>query len=404
VVSEELVGLAPVHYAYDDQGRVSQVEQHGATTAFTYGKDGMLASVTDPLGHTERYEQDANGRTTAVVQADESRVEGEYSGSNAVRAITVPDRARHSFGIGPAGLIQSYTPPTREVFRYSYNPFLELESVKLPTNDQLQIAFERRTGRLLSLSHAASNVMFGYDGSKPLVQSLTSAEGILQFTYDGSVLTDSSLTGAVTGEVTRRYDENGWVQTQSVAGVEQLLSYDDDGLLVSVGREGLTRDAATGDVTKTTLRSFVDAYVRDKVGRVVSYRATFKSSELYAREDERDLLGRVVKRTEQTGTESHVLEYDYDERGRLVEVRRDGQSSESYRYDQNGNRTSALRDGQMLNARFGAADEMLSQGNLALTYDGVGNLTSDSQGHQYSYDAIGQLRRVMYRTARSSSM
>jgi len=179
VVSEEIGGLAPFHYVYDAQGRISQVEQLGATTRFTYGQDGTLASVTDALGHTQRYEHDANGRTTAVVQADGSRIEGEYSGSDAVRAITVPNGARHNFGIGAAGLIQSYTPPANEAFSYSFNPFLELESVKLPTNDQLHIAYERGTGRPLSVSHAADNVTFGYDGKNPLLQSLTSAETCL---------------------------------------------------------------------------------------------------------------------------------------------------------------------------------------------------------------------------------
>jgi len=78
----------------------------------------------------------------------------------------------------------------------------------------------------------------------------------------------------------------------------------------------------------------------------------------------------------------------------LAEVRKDGRSFERYRYDANGNRTSAIRDGQMLSARVGVGDEMLSQGSLALTYDAAGNLTSDSQGHRYTYDALGQLRRV----------
>jgi RHS repeat-associated protein len=406
VIAEELVGTAPIQYRYDERGRVIQVEQLGAGTSFGYGDDGALETITDALGRTQRYEHDANGRTTAVVLADDARIELTYDASDQLKTLSPPGRARHAFQIGQGGVLQSYERPqsggtSEPAFSYAYDKFLQLESVSDRDGEMLRLSFEPATGRPLRIQHEAGGVTLAYDDRTAAVRQVTAGDTVLDFSYDGTLLTSIAASGAVAGTVSRRYDRSGWVESQAVAGRTSTFARDADGLLVTAGELTLARDPTTGAITGTSLAGVVDAYSYDGAGRITDYSATSMGVELYARGDERDALGRVVRRTERVQGEERLLEYDYDLRGRVVAVRVDGETSESYAYDANGNRVRSAYLGQPeLEASFGASDELLRYGGTSFTHDAAGNLTSSSDGARYSYDALGQLRRATTSTGK----
>src|SRR6185295_12549956 len=66
--------------------------------------------------------------------------------------------------------------------------------------------------------------------------------------------------------------------------------------------------------------------------------------------------------------------------------------SESYGYDRYGNLTQITTDGTSIALPANAATNRLSS-TLGVTYDAVGNLTTDPSGTSYSYDAANMLRQ-----------
>src|SRR5690606_28724280 len=63
-----LGALAPVAYTYDDDGRVASVTvgtgAYARNVTLAYGDDGLVESITDPLGRMQSFGYDAAGRVT----------------------------------------------------------------------------------------------------------------------------------------------------------------------------------------------------------------------------------------------------------------------------------------------------------------------------------------------------
>jgi len=99
-----------------------------------------------------------------------------------------------------------------------------------------------------------------------------------------------------------------------------------------------------------------------------------------------------------------VYEYDYDDRGRLVEVIKEGVIVEAYAYDANGNRTLQTSTEVGVDAEsaiYTAGDQLESRGTTTYTYDANGRLNGKVEEAQdgpalttYLYGSQGQLLQV----------
>lgn len=58
---------------------VTEIDALGSVTRFEYDRFGLLLSQTSPLGHISRYEYDENGRTTVTVRPDGRQSTAEYN-------------------------------------------------------------------------------------------------------------------------------------------------------------------------------------------------------------------------------------------------------------------------------------------------------------------------------------
>lgn len=122
--------------------------------------------------------------------------------------------------------------------------------------------------------------------------------------------------------------------------------------------------------------------------------------------DARDLLGRIVTKTENFsvgGVSSSVdIGYEYDERGRLRNVTANDLPQESFDYDSNGNRTAftpAMGAGRI--GKYDDQDRLLYYGSAA-GWDSVnGRVSSTPQvgDIQYTYGANGELAQRSVRSA-----
>lgn len=87
---------------------------------------------------------------------------------------------------------------------------------------------------------------YTYAASSREVESMTSSDGVTAtYTRDGSLVTGVTYSGTLQCAVTRAFNSDFLVVTESVNGASALsYTYDPDGLLTGAGPMTLTHDAA----------------------------------------------------------------------------------------------------------------------------------------------------------------
>ena len=263
---------------------------------------------------------------------------------------------------------------------------------------------------------------FGPDSGRLATIETSDGERVA-WTWDGPLLVAERWTGPVTGEVTRTWSRDFRVASETVAvGTEGgtdsarqasagedpvparsdtvTFSYDDDGLLVRAGQLALARNLATGRVEALELGGVSDRVAWSAYGEVSDYQVTAGGESLWAWRLERDVLGRVVRRTEEGGAGPRVTEYIYDEADRLSGVKEDGVRTWTFTYDANGNRVGTEGPEGALSAEYDEQDRLVRWGETRYEYDAHGRLTTRTETStgsttRYRHDAMGALREVL---------
>ncbi|MFO0551213.1 MAG: hypothetical protein U0271_22680 [Polyangiaceae bacterium] len=102
----------PVSLVYDGFGRVVSTAQGTRVTTRTYGADGLVASVTDPLNQTTSYTRDAIGRILTDSRPDSAVTETLWTADGQLAALTPPGAQEHAMTYNVFDLLASYQPPT----------------------------------------------------------------------------------------------------------------------------------------------------------------------------------------------------------------------------------------------------------------------------------------------------
>jgi YD repeat-containing protein len=115
VVQREVGGLAAIHYAYDDQGRVVLQTQGSGNdarrTQFFYGNDGLLSGITDALGRSLSLQRDAAGRVVQGLLPGARTIGFVQDPNGNLVSLTPPGRPAHTIGYDRRDLETHYTPP-----------------------------------------------------------------------------------------------------------------------------------------------------------------------------------------------------------------------------------------------------------------------------------------------------
>ena len=228
-------------------------------------------------------------------------------------------------------------------------------------------------------------------------ETLTSPDAEnLTFTYDGPLVTTQSLTGQVAGSTSLTYNDDLRIKEATTAGSTVSYTYDPDGLLTSVGDLTLLNDSASGLLAGLTLGNTATQITRDSYAEPSSVATNALGGERYRLNLSRDALGRITTKQEIRDGATTTWSYTYDAAGRLEHVGKDGSTYAAYTYDQNGNRTSTVKQGAPTYAGFDARDRMTTQGDLDLTYNQNGELTTkrnrtSGQETTLTYSTYGDL-------------
>jgi len=401
ISSVQVGALLPLQFAYDTNGRLSTIAQGTRVSTFTYDANGFLATSTDPLKQTTAYTHDAAGRLKTQTLADGRLITYGYDANGNLTSLTPPGTLAHDFSYTAVDEMSSYTPPTvpgTGMTSYSYNTDRDLTTITRPDGQALQFGYDN-AGRLASATTPTETITYSYDANTGNLSSATITGGeALAYSYNGPLPTSSALTGTVVGTVSRTYNNNFWVTSESInSGNTINFSYDNDGLVTKAGSLTLKLDPKDGLITGTTLGRATDTRKYDTFGELTGYTAKYGTTNLLSDSFTRDADGRISTKTETISGKKNTYTYIYDLTGRLTTVKKNGVIVSNYTYDSNSNRMTATTSSGTVTGTYDAQDRLLTYGNASYTYTANGELASQSVGSQtttYTYDVLGNLTTV----------
>jgi RHS repeat-associated protein len=403
VVREQVNGLLPANYNYDERGRLSSVTQGIGTdtrsSSLDYDSDGSLATITDPLGRTVEFEYSEAGRMTQQILPGGRLVRYAYDANNNITNITPDGRPTHTFAYTPVDLQSAYTPPkvgkkTTKTL-YKYNTDRQLTSIKRPDKQTVKLGYDS-AGRLSAVSKA--NLSYDYDATTGNLKTITRDGSNLSYGFDGTLLTDETWDGDITGSVGRTFDNNFRITSNSVNGTNTInFQYDDDGLLTQSGGLILSRNAQNGLITGSTLGNTTDTWSYNGFGEPTDYNGSYNGTPIDHIQYVRDKLGRIIEKTETVEGTTDTYGYTYDLAGRLTEITKNDTTIARYTYDSNGNRLTYTDSGGTINGSYDDQDRLMRYGTTEYKYTGNGELLKKTSGGlktTYKYDVLGNLTAV----------
>jgi RHS repeat-associated protein len=382
----EYPGRMPITFTYDDRGRVAAVDEGGRTTRSSYDpQSGSLLKVENPLGQATSVERDGALRTTAFVHADGARSLLAWSPMDDLVGVTPPGKGQHVMDFGKDGNEVRYTPPGGAPLAFSYDLDRALASVTNEDGSASSLGYDT-AGRVTSVTYPGGPLGVAYDPKTGQLRTLTTPGSSLAIDYDGLLVRGVTATGPASGTVTFTYDGMLRRGSEQVSTSTIKYGYDHDGLLTQAGSMAVGRESASGLIAGIDLVNAAQRFTHTPFGELATYRSQGAGGNVLDVALTYDVLSRIVDRVE-NGAAWH---YDYDVRGRLTRVRKNGADVTTYAYDANGNRA----DG---GAVIDAQDRVLSMNGATYTYSAAGErLTRTTGAGQtlYTYDGRGHLQSV----------
>ncbi|MEX2137833.1 MAG: DUF6531 domain-containing protein, partial [Pirellulales bacterium] len=354
------------HFTYDAFGRLILTSADGGAEALSFQYDSAGGvTIADATSRKTFLAYGLNGRLEQVRDGDGRTVNFDNCDCGHLRAL-----------IGPSG----------ERYNYDYDTRGNLTGIRDPLRHDVAFEYDATFNQITSVIDARGNGMqYGYDERGNLTSITSEEDSRERYTYDdaGNLLTYSNRRGQT---ITYTYNAVGQVtgkDNPDTPGVDYVYSYDTAGNLVSAtdhaGTTKMQYEPATNFLTRIDYPGglfFTFAY--DALGR-----RTQRTDQGGHEENlTYDAVGRLDVMTDENDT--LIVDYDYDDAGRLSRKKLGNGVFTEYTYDNAGNILSLVNrrvDGSIL-SRFD------------YTYDASGNrvsMTTLDYAFIYGYDPLGQL-------------
>jgi RHS repeat-associated protein len=394
--STTVPGLLPTTFGYDARGRPISTTTGARTTAVTYNGKGFVDTLTLPDLRTMHYTYDDVGRITTKLFPGNITIALDYDANGNMTALTNPSAVSYGFDYTGVNLRKTMTMPLSGIYAYAYDKERNLKSVTFPSGKQLGMIY---LGSLLrSATSPEGTTSYNYLCGQNLTDITRGAESV-SYAYDGALLTRDVRTGLLSQSIAYVYNSDFNVASITYAGASQILGYDNDGLLTASSPFTITRDMQNGLPLALSDGMFTERRSYSGYGELDSLSYSIGSANPYAYVLSRDAAGRVTQRQEVVGDVGKTYEYNYDEAGRLAEVKKDGAIVESYTYDVNGNRQTETNTIRSVNRSYTVSpeDRIITAGSATYQFDVDGFLTSRTAGSlttTYQYSSRGELLSV----------
>jgi RHS repeat-associated protein len=393
-------------FTRDVSGRMIQITEpvSGAFLKYSYNADGLLESVSEPLGRQVKFTYDANRNLTTITDA-----------AGQTTTYTYNEHGQTLTGTNVEG-VTYFTNTYGDEFK------ITAQDDALPNNQVSTLNYDKsKPGRIVTTltNGNGETEIFTYDENYHLLSYQDGEGNITTHTYDTNGKR-TSTTDANNNTTRFEYDANGNLTTRTdAAGNTTRMVYDDNSNLLSVTNAlGKTSTFSYDDNNNRT--SVTDAlgnttrYTYNSHGQVVTETGPSGAVTTYEYENglpvrvtdpegntqtlRYDAAGRLISTTD---AEGHTTTFAYDGVNRLVSVTDALNRTVSMTYDSRDNLlTSTDAKGYVTRRHYDGNGNLISQINALAQktryeYDGEGRLVKviDAKGHvtQLGYDAKGRL-------------
>lgn len=410
---------------YDAQDRrLKWTNEVGQVVTHTYDKNGNLTTLGDAGGNTTTYDYDNNDRLVSVLNRNFEPFSYQYDSMGRLKLLTSPDAASVGYGYDTAGNMRYITNSLGEVRTNYFDENGRLTAVVDPLG-QTNVHQHDDQGRVTATITPEGNIReFAYDSSHRVVAFEGSGGRPTHLQFDGrgwvtnmTVLEPGATTslqrnglGQVTKIITPRgdqwtfaYDTSGRPTSQTDPAGKTTTSTHDNRNRVStitypdgLGSVQLTYNGV-GEVTRRLFSDGLDLnYTFDDLGRLtgvngvtVAYDPEGRINSCNGIVNSIDSKGRITVMEVAPGKS---VTYTYDAMGRVTQVSDWAGGSTTFTYDATGKLTGITRPNGLITTYTHNKDGRLSglfvNNNLCelqFTYDGEGNLTSDSRHQPLEY-------------------
>jgi RHS repeat-associated protein len=341
------------HLTYDTNGNIKTVTNpENETTTFTHDERGLLTAITNPLGHTTEFAYDSEGNLTRLTDPLGNRWHHDYDLAN--RKIAETD-------------------PLGRTTHYDYDAIDRLVRITDASGGVTDIAYTS-TGKLETVTDAKGAVIETntYDLMGNLKTRTDSQGRTHHYDYD------------LNNNLTRHTDPKGQVTNYSYDALDRLTRIiDADGRTTQYhydlgGRLVLVHDTVSGETRYTY-------DILDRLTRELTDRGMIE----YQYDAANQLTRRILNG-------SDVTDYEYDNAGRLTEIRH---TAPSYAGATNEDAPSPIA--------YGAAQQMEGEGwgegqtqEITFKYDTAGQMIAQTGSNgitqAYTYDSAGRLTEIVY--------
>ncbi|MBU4405659.1 MAG: Ig-like domain-containing protein [Candidatus Aminicenantes bacterium] len=426
-------------YSHNEAGNPLTAMEGGHTTKFDYNTDGLVKTVTMPMGNKKEFfydsgnaERRARGNVLRVVETPDSRGGGTLTtvytyepNTNQVISMTDPKGNITTYNRqNAAGNLDSVVAPLNTIYSYFYSQYGQVTQVTDPkgsitsydyyseaaptgngaTSDSGRALDGKEGGYLREVNVDKDgdkiSQLFAYDNAGNIVSQID-GEGILAEMVVDHFNQVKSITrgmGEASLSTFYTYDNNGNVETKSESGITETYHHNLANRPIDMTRVG-------GSLTQL----FIYGYDLNFNLRTITYPRGNKDSFEY---DERDLLkyktlGNITKleytydnngnQTHFTDGESKVWQTDFDGHDRIIRKIDPLQNAITYELDNNSNLTGVSGPENLLISNHYNELNQLRSSTIAnnitngFRYDPAGNMDqyTTPNGHNWNYQASG---------------
>ncbi len=383
---EEITGLHPTSYSYDNKGRLIATKTGDRQQQISYDSRGNIASLTDEEGKVTRFGYDPVDRLLKTTTPSGAELQYQYDQNGNITVFSTPTANDHKFTFNRVNKTTAYTSALGSATRYEYDLERKLQKVSYPSGKYKKNNY---TGGLVtSVETPEGTSEFEYDCLENL-NKVTYGSETINYSYDGSLLTGIAYAGILNQNISLDYDNDLRISQLNYADGNQALIYDKDGLLTNRGKFTIDRNADNGLPMTVKDSSLEIGRQYNAYGDLTQEATNINGNALFSYATTRNKIGKIITKTETIAAQSIKYEYNYDADGRLIEVIKNANSVETYQYDANGNRTDT---------NVNKDDQVISYQGINYQYDDDGYLSSkqDTNGTTtYEYGIFGELKKVV---------
>ena len=383
-----------VRYGYDQYNRLAWSEIERLRHQIRHDERGRVIGIHSTRGWT-RFERDPAGWIRAIVDSADNETRIERRADGRIEAIVYP-------------VVDGHAPTERR--RYDRDGHLVACSWHDDGASAIEVQYERDSaGRIGAITSDDGKVLVGWDPETGVLSEMHTSDGdSIQWSWDGDMCTAEISEGRAAARIERVHDEGRRVISRSVNGVAVTRAHGPDGWLSMVGPLVVDRNRSARQPTGYRLGGLKTSIERDRQGRIVSHQTRLGqlATVPFAEEIERDEVGRITRVREHANGIERLIDYRYDEAGRLIDNLVDGESLLALRWDEADNPTAILRQGRRVDYASDAVNRLTSVAGNEVTHDARGNVVAVGQegaARRCTYDGLGQLRDIAGGTGRRAS-